>query len=92
MDGAESTKQSEKLDGLHRLDVRGVTCPTTLLLVLKEVNRLKGPLRDGTVRLELLLDSHDSTVTLPEVLGNMGYSITFGRVEDGYRIEVGAYS
>lgn len=74
---------------IERFDVRGQLCPSTLLLALREVNRLNRELHAGLVEVEIVTDNRNATITVPNAMANLGLK---GRVEKtavGYRIRIG---
>lgn len=72
------------------LDLRGQICPATLLMSLKRLNEMKGELKTGASRLNILTDHRDATVTVPEAASNMGYSVTVAKQDRHYVITVEA--
>jgi TusA-related sulfurtransferase len=72
------------------LDVRGQVCPSTLLLTLREVNRLKDALHNGTTLLEVRTDNRHATVTIPNTVKSMGLAVRVHKEEQGYLIQIGA--
>ena len=70
------------------IDVCGQICPSSLLTTLREVNRLKQPLRDGEVQLSILTDNHDSTNRVSETVCNMGYQVNVEEQEKHYKITI----
>jgi len=69
-------------------DIRGQICPSTLLIALREMNNHRERLRKGALRLIFRTDNRDSTVTIPDAAGNMGYGAAVAKEGDHYRIEV----
>ncbi len=69
-------------------DIRGQICPSALLMALRQVNVYKTPLRDGTVCLVVLTDNRDSTTTISEAVGNMGYDVAVERDKSAYRVAI----
>jgi TusA-related sulfurtransferase len=74
----------------EQLDVRGQVCPSTLLLTLREVNRLKSGLHNGSVQLEVRTDNRHATVTIPSTVKSMGLAVRVHKEEQGYLIQIGA--
>lgn len=67
-------------------DIRGQICPSTLLIVLKEVNALKGELLSGKIRLIVLTDNRDGTTTIPSTMESMGFISATEPADGHYRI------
>lgn len=70
------------------LDLRGHICPATLLKSLKQINDMKGELKEGVSRLTILTDHRDATVTVPEAAANMGYAVSVSKQGRHYLITV----
>lgn len=70
------------------IDLRGQICPSTLISALREINSHRNELRSETLTLVFLTDNRDSTVTIPETAGNMGYSSKVTKEQEYYRIEI----
>ena len=70
------------------LDIRGQICPSALLITLREVNGHKQALKTGVARLHVRTDNRDSTITIPEVLTNMGYAVEVTKEEGHYLITI----
>lgn len=70
------------------LDICGQICPSTLLTTLSEVNKHKKLLRTGRVQLNILTDSHDSTIRVSEAVGNMGYRVKVEEQKNHYCISI----
>ncbi len=81
--------QSGNVDVLE-LDLRGQVCPATLLKSLSEINRRKEDLQSGALRMDILTDHREATVTVPEMAGSMGYEVTVAKGDGHYVIRVGA--
>lgn len=75
---------------VERLDVHGQVCPSTLLLALREVNRLQAEIRSGAVQLEVRTDNRHATVTIPGAVKSMGMKVRVHKEENGYLIQIGA--
>lgn len=75
---------------VERLDVLGQVCPSTLLLALREINRLQKEIRDGGTDLEIRTDNRHATVTIPGAVKSMGLVARVHREEDGYMIRISA--
>lgn len=73
---------------ITELDLRGHVCPSTLLLSLRRINGMKEELRAGTARLEILTDNRDSTGTLSDAAGSMGYRVKVEKEKNHYRVIV----
>ncbi|OQX19936.1 MAG: tRNA methyltransferase [Desulfobulbaceae bacterium A2] len=70
------------------LDIRGQICPSSLLTALREINQRRHDLRTGQCRIVVLSDHRDATVTIPEMVHNMGYQVQVARESGYYRIEI----
>lgn len=70
-------------------DIRGQICPSTLLTTLRELNRLKAPLREGAVQLVIKTDSRDATSTIPHAARNMGYQVAVEKCLGYYQLVIG---
>jgi len=70
-------------------DLRGRICPSTLLVAMKEMNDHRQQLQQGTVRLRLLLENRDATVTIPEMARNMGYQVEISKQGQHYELVIG---
>lgn len=73
---------------LVEVDIRGQICPSSLLAALREVNARRARLKQGTVRLVLMTDNRDATVTIPDAARNMGYDVSVDKLDGYYRIEI----
>lgn len=74
---------------IERFDVRGQICPSTLLLALREVNRLNAELHDGKVELEIRTDNRNATITVPNALNRVGLVAQVSKDDQGYLIRIG---
>ncbi|GAB4247944.1 MULTISPECIES: sulfurtransferase TusA family protein [Deferrisoma] len=74
----------------HVIDVRGQICPSTLLVTLREMNRLKERLRAGEVRLVVHTDYRDATATVPGSARAMGYDVAVEPDGASFRITIQA--
>lgn len=72
----------------HTSDLRGSSCPTTMLKLLKAVNQSREQIRNGSLELRFLVDSQNSTVIIPEIMGSMGYAAHVEQTEECFRISV----
>jgi TusA-related sulfurtransferase len=72
-------------------DIRGQICPATLLIALREVNRHAAALKNGTLELLFLTATRDSTQTIPESVGNMGFCVDVTAESGYYVIKVTAH-
>ncbi len=70
------------------LDLRGEVCPATLLKALKELNRLRDPLKAGEAVLVVLTDHRDATATIPDAATSMGYAVAVKKEGAHYRIAI----
>jgi len=71
------------------LDIRGQICPACLLISLKEINKHKGPLRNGEANLIVKTDHRDATRTIPDAAAAMGYAVSVEKKKGYYEITVG---
>ncbi|OQX20378.1 MAG: hypothetical protein BWK76_01385 [Desulfobulbaceae bacterium A2] len=71
------------------LDIRGQICPSSLLTALREINLRQNDLRARRCRIIVLSDHRDATVTIPEMVKNMGYAVRVTQESGAYRIEIG---
>ncbi len=69
-------------------DIRGQICPSTLLTALREINRHAPALRKGETTLLFLTTNRDSTHTIPESAGNMGFQVEVISRDGYYAIRV----
>lgn len=70
-------------------DVRGQVCPSTLLLALREVNRLSSELRSGQVEVEILTDNRNATITIPNAVKSLGLETAVAQIDQGYLLRIG---
>lgn len=73
-----------------RIDMRGQICPSTLIIALREINRLQQSLRCGACILAILSDNRHATFTVPQAAENMGYEVRVEDVREGYLIRIAA--
>lgn len=66
------------------LDIRGQICPSTLLIALKEINRLKNQLKNAELELMILTDNRDAVATIPDAAITMGYTSNIEKAEEGF--------
>jgi len=69
-----------KEQAIIHLDIRGLVCPSCLLLSLQEVNANRAALNRRQCMLHILTDHRQATVTIPEALRKMGLAV---KVEEG---------
>lgn len=69
-------------------DIRGQICPSSLLTTLKELNALKGQIKDGAAIMVIKTDNRNATVTIPETATNMGYDVNTTKESDYYKITI----
>jgi len=81
------------MEGKHieqlEFDICGQVCPSTLLTMLREVNRNRQALRSGELRLTIKTDVHDATATIPQIVKNMGYVVKVVKEGGHYSIMIG---
>ncbi|MCK4535368.1 MAG: sulfurtransferase TusA family protein [Desulfuromonadales bacterium] len=70
------------------MDIRGQICPSSLLLVLREVNQNYVRLEAGQLEVLVLTDNRDATGTIPATAENMGLHAEVEKVSGYYRILV----
>lgn len=70
------------------LDARGLVCPSSLLMALRELNRHKVSIRSGEMVLVILTDNPDSTNRIAETAINMGYKIEVCNIGNGFKMVV----
>jgi len=70
------------------LDICGQICPSTLLVVLREMNNNFDALNSGESRLIIKTDNRDATNTIPEAAENMGFQVTVSKTGGAYNILV----
>jgi TusA-related sulfurtransferase len=68
------------------LDIRGQVCPSSLLLVLREINQHHQDLMSGCLSIVFLTDNRHATGTIPEAVRNMGIDAVVEKVDGYYRI------
>ncbi|PKN12134.1 MAG: sulfurtransferase TusA family protein [Deltaproteobacteria bacterium HGW-Deltaproteobacteria-4] len=73
---------------IEKFDVYGQVCPSTLLLALREVNRLQDELHRGDMQLDIRTDNRFATATIPNAVRNMGFDAMVRKEEEGYLIQV----
>ncbi len=78
----------EQIKESIEIDVCGQICPSTLLTSLREVNKHKISLRDGTLQLDILTDNHDSLNRICEAVGNMGYQVEVEDQKGHYKLSI----
>jgi TusA-related sulfurtransferase len=77
---------------MHELvfDLRGRICPSTLLVAMKEMNDHRQQILQGSLRLRLLVENRDATVTIPEMARNMGYQVQVSKEGRHYELLISA--
>lgn len=70
------------------MDIRGQICPSSLLLVLREVNQRHRELLAGDLCLVILTDNRDATGTIPDAVSNMGFFAEVEKIAGSYRITI----
>ena len=70
------------------VDMRGQVCPSTLLVAMDNVNKLREELQDGAVRLAIKTDNREATMTIPGTAESMGYAVQVKNMEGYYQIEI----
>ena len=78
----------EQIKETIEIDVCGQICPSSLLTSLREVNKHKISLRDGTLQLDILTDNHDSLNRICEAVGNMGYQVEIEDQKGHYKLSI----
>ncbi len=69
-----------------KMDIRGQICPSSLLLVLREMNLHHQELVRGNLSIEVLTDNRDATGTIPDAVRNMGIEAFVEKMDGYYRI------
>ena len=75
-------------ENAFEIDIRGQTCPSCLLIALKEVNAYRDTLKEQGRTLRILTDSRHSTGTIPDSVRNMGYQAKVEKIGNYYCIVV----
>lgn len=70
------------------LDIRGQVCPSSLLLVLREINNRNKMLMAGQCQIVVSTDNRDATGTIPATVANMGLFAKVRKVDDFYQIQI----
>lgn len=68
------------------MDIRGQVCPSSLLLVLREINQHHPLIASGNLVLVVLTDNRDATGTIPDAVHNMGLAAKVEKIGGYYRI------
>lgn len=69
-------------------DVRGQICPSCLLLALRNLNEQQTGIKGGQAEFHILTDNRQSTTTIPNAVGNMGYAVDIRKERGYYRIVI----
>ena len=69
-------------------DIRGHICPSSLLLVLREVNKNFESLASGKLEMRILTDNRDATGTIPATVENMGLHAEVEKESGYYRVQI----
>lgn len=78
----------KKQPELCEFDIRGQICPSSLLLVLREVNARRESLMDESCHIIVVTDNRDATGTIPDTVENMGFATTVKKVDGYYKIHI----
>jgi len=70
------------------LDICGQICPSTLLVVLREMNNNFEELNSGRAKIIIKTDNRDATNTIPEAAENMGFQVTVSKSGGAYTIMI----
>ncbi len=70
------------------LDILGQTCPSCLLIALKEINLNYEKLRKGELKIVIKTDHRDATRTIPEAAKAMGYEVEVEKIHTYYEITI----
>lgn len=73
---------------VQKMDIRGQVCPSSLLLVLREVNQQHQRLMSGQLNLVVLTDNRDATGTVPDAVKNMGLDAVVEKIDGCYQITI----
>ena len=68
------------------IDIRGQVCPSSLLLVLREVNARHEALTSGACQMRIATDNRDATGTIPDTVQNMGFAAEVEKKGNYYQI------
>lgn len=85
----DSKETARETGGEIELDILGQVCPACLLVVLQTINDHRAELKSGKTRLVIKTDHRDSTRTIPESAGKMGYDATVKKKGNHYEIIIG---
>lgn len=77
---------NQKIEREIELDILGQVCPACLLVVLRTMNDHRVELKSGKARLVIKTDHRDSTRTIPESAGKMGYNAAVNKKGNYYEI------
>ena len=64
---------------IFEIDIRGQVCPSSLLLVLREVNTRHEALMNGACQLRVATDNRDATGTIPSTIEERTLKTKTGR-------------
>lgn len=67
-------------------DIRGQICPSSLLLVLREVNARREALMNESCQILVATDNRDATGTIPATIESMGLAAVLEKKDDHYQI------
>lgn len=62
-------------------NICGQICPSSLLLSLKEINKLKSKIKSGAVCLKIITDNRDAINTIPSAVEMMGFDVEVSKDE-----------
>ncbi|PLX81886.1 MAG: sulfurtransferase TusA family protein [Desulfuromonas sp.] len=70
------------------IDIVGQVCPSSLLLVLREVNQRHDQLSSGELSILVRTDNRDATGTIPAAVQNMGFQTSVDKEQGVYLIRI----
>lgn len=71
------------------MDICGQVCPSSLLLVLREVNQKFAQLSSGEICIRVRTDNRNATGTIPAAVENMGFKTSIIKQQGVYLITIG---
>lgn len=67
-----------------KIDLRGQVCPSSLLVVMDNLNRHCSALKAGTLHLLILTDNREALHTIPSTVESMGYIAKITTMPEGH--------
>ena len=71
-----------------QIDIVGQVCPSSLLLVLREVNQNHEQISSGELSILVRTDNRDATGTIPAAVQNMGFQSSVDKEQGIYLIRI----